>query len=184
MTVQRATKGLARFLVLSFFATAAVNAQSLADAARKEKERREKAGATTAPSFTDEDLKKEGASSESPKSGPSPAPRASSTRAPADHDEAWWRAQAAAKRSAVARAEAEVKRYEQLVEEARTGIRQPLPIDGVRQVPPRRVATDAEKRSAEAGLAASRLQLAEATKAMDDLEDEARRKQILPGWLR
>jgi len=186
MTVEGATRVLGCLFLLGSLGVAGANGQSLAEEARKQKERREKAGSptSTSPSFSNEDLQKQGGSSESQKESSKPGePRSSSTKTTGDHDEAWWRAQAQERRDAIVEAEAEVKRYEGLLEEARTGIRQPLPSDATRQVP-RRIVTDAERRLAEAALAASRLQLAEAKKAMDDLEDEARRKQILPGWLR
>jgi hypothetical protein len=46
------------------------------------------------------------------------------------------------------------------------------------------VVTDANRRAAEAALAAARSDLERAKKALADLEEEARGKGVLPGWLR
>lgn len=160
---------------------------SLADLAKKEKERREKAGATGAPAFSNEDLRKLPDSAEAnPNRSSDDGSRTSRTSRPTDDEgqsEAWWRSRANDGREEIAEAEQAVKHHEALVEEARTGIRQPQPGDATRQLPPR-VASDTERRAAQLGLSLSKQRLAQAKKAMDELEEEARKKQILPGWLR
>jgi hypothetical protein len=184
MTFERWARVLGGLCLLGGLGAGTAAGQGLADLAKKEKERREKAGSTGAPAFSNDDLEKRPDSAETNASDE--GSRSSRTTPPSDAEarsETWWRAQAEACREAIAEAEQAVKTYEALLEEARTGIRQPQPGDANKQLPPR-VATDSQKRAAEYGLALARRQLAQAKKDMDALEDEARKKQILPGWLR
>jgi hypothetical protein len=175
-----------------------VSGQSLAEAAKREKERRAKSG-PTGPAFTDEDLKEHGeaAGSTSGDAGDSAGKPAGEDaggdksaggrsftpkgRAGAG-DEAYWRGRAKARRDAVAAAEARVARA-QASDAQGGGIRQPLPIDAMKQVP-RSTATGRDQHGTDANLEAAKAELARARKALEDLEDEARRKGILPGWLR
>ena len=69
------------------------------------------------------------------------------------------------------------------LDQTHAGLRQPLPGDAMRQVP-RSVATDGDRHAAETNLEAAKAELARAHKALEDLEDEARKKGALPGWLR
>lgn len=173
--------------------------QSLAEAAKREKERRAKSG-PTGPAFTDEDLKRDGeaAVSTSGQEGDSegrPAgegtggdsstgPKSFTPKAGVGAgDEASWRRRAKARRDAVAAAEARVAQAQAALDQAPAGIRQPLPGDAIKQVPPS-TATDSDRRAAETNLGAAKAELARARKALEDLEDEARRKAALPGWLR
>jgi hypothetical protein len=185
--------GLALLLALG----PAASGQSLGEAARKEKERRQKAG-PTGPAFTGDDLRgyaeggpaAKGAAGAPDKSTAGEKP--SGDKATKDGtarggggpgDEAYWRARAKAARAAVEAAEARVAKAEAAAQRAPAGIRQPQPGDALRQVPPP-VVTDANRRAAEAALAAARSDLERAKKALADLEEEARRKGVLPGWLR
>lgn len=164
-----------------------VSGQSLAEAAKREKERRARSG-PTGPAFTDEDLKEHGeaAGSTSGDAGDSagkPAGEGATPRGRAGAgDEAYWRGRAKARRDAVAAAEARVARA-QASDAQGGGIRQPLPIDAMKQVP-RSTATGRDQQGTDANLEAAKAELARARKALEDLEDEARRKGILPGWLR
>jgi hypothetical protein len=163
----RSTALAATLCIFGFLMTSPTHGQSLSEAAAKEKERRKRADATKAtPSSATADVR--------------PAP-ATATEV---HSESWWRSHARTGREAIADAEAQVKYYEARIQEARTGIPQPQPGDASPPLPPTRVATDAEKREAEASLAQARRQLAAARKQMADLEDQARREQVPPEWLR
>lgn len=176
-----------------------VSGQSLAEAAKREKERRTKVG-SSGPAFTDEDLKRhgeedastsgdagdssgrpagEGPAGDKTTGGKSFTPKAREGAG----DEAYWRRRAKAVRDAVAAAEAPVAQAQATLDQTQAGIRQPQPGDAMKQVPPSTV-TDSARRAAEANLAAAKAELARARKAMEDLEDEARRKAALPGWLR
>ena len=61
---------------------------------------------------------------------------------------------------------------------------QPLPIDAMRQVPQSPFVKDPELLSAEQNLASAKSALDAARTALSELEEEARRKGIPPGWLR
>jgi len=180
-------------------AAGGVSGQSLAEAAKREKERREKTG-PNGPAFTDEDLKRrgeeeastsgeagdsagkpagEGTGGDKPSGGKSFTPKARTGAG----DEAYWRRRAKARRDAVAAAEARVAQAQATLDQTQAGLRQPLPGDAMRQVP-RSVATDSARRAAGTNLEAAKAELARARKAVEDLEDEARRKGVLPGWLR
>ncbi len=184
-------------LVLLLALGPAAPGQSLGEAARKEKERREKAG-PTGPAFTDEDLRgyAEGGAVGKPGAGAADKSaardKASAEKATKEGtarggngagDEAYWRGRAKAARAAVEAAEARVAQAEAAAQSAPAGIRQPQPGDALTQVPPS-VVTDAARRAAEAALAAARSELERAKKVQADLEEEARRKGVLPGWLR
>jgi len=191
MRIARMTQVAGGLALLLAFGPGA-SGQSLGEAARKEKDRREKAG-PTGPAFTDEDLRgyAEGgaAGPTKPPAGEKTSTEKSKKEGPAAGaggagDEAYWRARAKAARAAIAAAEARVAKAEVALRDApAAGIRQPQPGDAVAQVPPP-VVTDADQRGAEAALAAARSELERAKKAGNDLEEEARRKGALPGWLR
>jgi hypothetical protein len=181
------------------FAAGGAWGQSLAEAAKREKERRAKSG-PTGPAFGDEDLMHRGdaavsTSGEARDSAGGPVgegavgdkPSDTNTNMPTARrgagDEAYWRGRAKARRDAVTAAEARVTAAEAAADNTSSGIRQPLPGDAMKQVP-RSTVTDGAKRAAEANLEAAKAELARAQKALEDLEDEARRKGVLPGWLR
>jgi hypothetical protein len=185
--------------LLLIFAAGGVSGQSLAEVAKREKERRAKAG-PTGPAFSDQDLKHRGdaAASTSGEVGDSAAaptgegaagdkPSDTNTNMPQARrgatDEAYWRGRAKTRRDAVTAAEARVAAAEAAADNTEAGIRQPLPGDAMKQVP-RSTVTDGAKRAAEANLEAEKAELARARKALEDLEEEARRKGVLPGWLR
>jgi hypothetical protein len=196
MRLARTTRFVGGLALLLAFGPAAWG-QSLGEAARKEKERRQKAG-PTGPAFTDDDLRGYAESGPAAK-GAAGAPdkstageKSSGDKATKEGaarggggagDEAYWRSRAKAARAAVAAAEARVAQAEAAAQGASAGIRQPQPSDALTQVPPP-VVTDADRRAAEAALAAVRGDLERAKKVLADLEEEARRKGALPGWLR
>jgi len=166
--------------------------QSLGEAARKERERRKKAG-PVGPTFTDADLKagEPGGEPAPAASGEEPAPPGEvgepAVAPPGDEagpgTEVYWRERARTVRDRIAAAEDRLRRAETALEGARVGIRQPLPGDALKQVPDSPV-TDAERQAAEKEVAAARLERERARKAQEDLEDEARRREAPPGWLR
>ena len=170
----------ATICIIGILAAPPAPAQSLSEAAAKEKERRKKA--SSADSSASSDTQR----AEAPRAKAVPGAEAKAPPATATefHGESWWRSKARTGREAIADAEAQVKYYEARIEEARTGIHQPQPGDSIHPLPPARVATDAEKREAEASLAQAQKQLAAARKQMEDLEDQARREQVPPDWLR
>jgi carboxylesterase type B len=162
--IDRSTGIVVTLCMVGLLASSA-SGQSLADAAAKEKERRRRASESSAPPAT-------GA-----KSAPSTAAAATEV-----HTDSWWRSHSRTSREAVADAEAQVKYYQARLDEARTD-RQPGPADEPHAAP-LRVLTDTEKRDAEASLAAAQKQLAAARKQMQELEEQARREQVPPEWLR
>ena len=142
--------------------------QGLAEAAKREKERRAKAG-SSGPAFTDEDLKRRGegdasASGDAGDSSGKPAGEGSAGDKTSGKsftpkaregtgDEAYWRRRAKALRDAVAAAEAPVAQAQATLDKTQAGIRQPQPGDAMKQVPPSTV-SDGDRRAAEANLAA------------------------------
>ena len=189
-------------------------AQSLAEVAARDQERRARQGSPSAPAYTDADLR----ASPSPRPSPSPSPSpiswkgapakpigwkapvspspaaASRTAAPSplptpeapDRSaqeraqlEARWRATARERREALARAEARVAELEARI----TALRNDLSPVGLGD-PNREQTRQADIGQAQRELEAARVALATARKAVDDLEDDARRAGALPGWVR
>jgi hypothetical protein len=193
-----------------------VLAQSLAEVAARDKERRARQGSRPAPAYTDADLRASPSSSPSPSPSPSPiswqgapprpkgwtapspspsprgaaaAPRtASPSPSPEPPDrsaqeraalEARWRAVARERRETLARAEARVADLEARI----TALRNDLSPVGLGD-PNREQTRQAAIGQAQSELEAARAALAVAQKAVDDLEDDARRAGALPGWVR
>ena len=98
--------------------------------------------------------------------------------------ESYWRGRAQELRDAVAAAEKKVAEAQTKVDRTRKGLIQPLPIDAMRQIPPNPMLKSQELVGVEDELAAAQAELARASSALADFEDEARRKGALPGWLR
>jgi hypothetical protein len=99
--------------------------------------------------------------------------------------EAHWRDRANAARKAIAEAEKALADAQAKYDSTRKGaMTQPLPIDAMRQVPQSPFVKDQELLSAEKNLASAKSALDAARTALSDLEEEARRKGIPPGWLR
>ena len=183
------TAGLA---LVAFLAAApaaqTVRAQGLGDAAARERQEREKKAreGKPAPAYTNEALEGSGeqggqekatkdAGRESSVVSADSAPEAESGGA-----EVYWRRQADDDRRAIANAEnvlAEAEaRGAQLLQDRD-------PLSGL--LDPNRLQTlEAQRAKARADVAAARQSLAEARQALADLEEEARRKSVPPGWLR
>jgi hypothetical protein len=167
---------------------AMVFAQSLGEVAEKEKKRREqnaKSG-TKAPVITEEELKNNKgqlandpndpsaianqASSGRPASGGSSAP----ATAPTGRDEQAWRSRAAQARARLAQA---TKTYEtlnsQYLAPGESFVSRKTGQTIVR-----------DKEQLQQMVAQAKAQMVAAQKALDDLEESARRQNIPPGWLR
>ena len=94
-------------------------------------------------------------------------------------DEATWRQRADAARARIAEAEAVVASAEQRLAELRSDVAPEDPMNPFRQQ-----AREADIKNETARLEAARADVAAARQAFSDLEDEARRASIPPGWLR
>lgn len=99
-------------------------------------------------------------------------------------DEASWRRRAQGMRDAVARAEADVARIQKALDERRSGVSQPLPIDAMRQVPPDPLTQPPGAERLTQDLEAAKAAVVAARQAQADFEEEARKAGALPGWLR
>ncbi len=165
-------------MVLS--AAGSVLAQSLGELAAAEKKRRERSG--PARTFTNEDLDRI-------KKRPPGAPPTRSVREKSQEDafavrrgeEASWRSRAREAREV--RAAAEAKLAAAQAELAALDLdRQPSSTDLLD--PNRLQARERAKTAARERVAEARAELAAGKQALEDLEEEARRKRIPPGWLR
>lgn len=154
--------------------------QSLAEIAEKEKQKKK----TGAKVYTNEDLREQGA-----EPGASPKPSASASPTPASSPEPssaqvgglgedQWRATAEARRRAVKNAEAHVAaiqtRLNGLVVDGPTNVADPFRLQNM----------EAERAKALQELEDAKAAIEGARKALEDFEDDARRKSVPPGWLR
>lgn len=99
-------------------------------------------------------------------------------------DEASWRRRAAAAQDAVTRADADVARISGELDNVRRGQSQPLPIDAMRQVPPNALTPPPDADRLTRDLEAAKAAAVKARQAVADLEEEARKAGVPPGWLR
>ncbi len=98
--------------------------------------------------------------------------------------EAYWKQRAENLRKAVADAEAKVAKVQKEIDGLRQGQMQPLPSDGIRQVPPDPLTGSADAAPLHAQLDAAKDELAKARQALADLDEEARKASVPPGWIR
>lgn len=207
--------------VLALTLPTSVRAQSLGDAAARERDRRARQS-PGAPSYDDYDLQKGKPPSPSPSPSPHPSPAARtgtppprvlrggrvagsrppspapavtpSPSAPAatatpevpaapssgpEASEAYWRARARDLRDALGNAERQVAELEARVNALRNDLAPTNAMQASREQH-RRAALG----QAVADLEQAQAAVARARQALEDLEDEARRKGALPGWLR
>jgi hypothetical protein len=142
------------------------HAQSLGEIARRAQEKKKQTPGSPAPSYTEDDLtsrprKSKGAVSELAVTGP-PTPAAAVTPTPEPDRvrlERAWRARFAQARARIA--EADARAYEDRIEV--------VFVSGIPVQQKVRIKVDTPE-------------LREATKALDDLEEELRRAGGLPGW--
>jgi hypothetical protein len=185
-------KTLSSFVVVAAIATPlAVSAQGLAGVAKKEEERRK----TVQPGkvYKNGDLKTDITSSPatpspgnaSPQAPATPAaPAAGAPPAPAPggkadgvKDEAYWRARITTARSALERS--------RIFADALQSRLNALTTDKIsRDDPAQRAQLELEHQRAAAELDRVKKEIADQTKAIADIEEEARRANVPPGWLR
>lgn len=177
---------IAAVALLFVFTAGVVSAQSLAELAAKEKERRKHLSGTNKV-YTNDDLERISAGEAHPAATPAPrgsrsgADDASSESDARKRQEAFWRADLGRARGKVRAAEARVADLEARIADLSED-RRPSPPDLLD--PSRLQKREAEKRKAIGQLEEAREALADARKALDALLEEARRKGVPPGWLR
>lgn len=180
-----------------------VLAQSLAELAAREKERRKKAGGT-AQTFTDDDLKKDRVVAPSPepaagaeavstsrrgkRGGPGlgdyDQPKEAATFEPEPVDDEQWRTTAAQLRDAIAKAEKAVAEAQKKLDAIPSGVGQPQPSDGLRQLPVSPYVKEPAYEAAEKELADAKAAVVVAKTALGDFEEKARKAGVPPGWIR
>src|SRR6266545_7941684 len=188
MTAMRLTR-LTTWLLLSglCYTSAPLRAQSLGDVAKKEEERR-KAVASAGKVYTNKDLP----SVPSPTTPPAPATPESRTDAPKDKqteaqpgaegkpvvkDQAYW----AERKKTV---QGQLDRDQTLSDALQSRINA-LTTDFVnRSDPAQRAVIERDRQKALAELTNLKKQIDDDKKALADLEEEARRTGVPPGWLR
>lgn len=176
-------------------ATAAA-AQGLGEAAQREQERRKKSG-TPGKVYTDDDLKqgvRPGAPGAKPRGDAAAGRTAEAGDESALHEQAqkYWRGRFADARGAVRKAEDGVAAAQARVEAARNPMRAPsgsarppTAADATKYDPfDQRNTGGDELAKAEAALAKAQQDLEKARKTLADLEEEARKKGVPPGWQR
>jgi cell division protein FtsN len=188
-------------LALLLAGPALVRAQSLGEVAKREQEKQEKKKKSGKPPatvkvYTEEDLKKareseSGAVTVLPENGNVDAAPAASSEddevvsgegRPAGgrrRTEAYWRGRATRLRDAVAEADQRIKELETRI----AGLRNDMNPTNL-QDPNRLQTRDRELREAMGSLDAARREAETARKALDGLEEEARRAGAPPGWVR
>jgi hypothetical protein len=139
---------------------------------------------TTKREFTNEDLPKRpspspGAKASAPAAGVTAPPPPSGTSGDSSSQEAFWRSKAEEHRGAIRQGEARIKELEEKIADLRMDRNPTNLLD-----PNREQTRQAEIAKAQAELESTRSSLAASRKALEDLEEEARRKNIPPGWLR
>lgn len=180
----------ASVVLIAVAASSAASAQSLAALAKKEEERRKTA--KTGKVFTNGDLKGENtAPAPTPSSATgnaSPTAPVPSTQVPAINvpvgkadtevkDEAYWRKRITAARSALERS--------RIFADALQSRINALAADFVnRDDPAQRAQIELEKQRALAEIERVKQEIADQTKAISDIEEEARKAGVPPGWLR
>ena len=164
-------------------------AQGLGELAAQEKARRARLKGQKARTFTDEDLKRDKPAATpgdetAGQGGQSLAPPETSTASDESAleraaEKAQWNARAEAARGEVREAEAKIAQIQDRIAALLTD-REPTDL----QNPFRLQTREAEIGKARQDLEAAQTALTTARKALADLEDEARRKSVPPGWLR
>jgi hypothetical protein len=172
--MRRLVPSTVAFIVL-FLASLAttVAGQSLGEVAeRTSKERKGKGGKV----YTNDDLTAEHSAAPPPASAATaPAASPAPTMDPAQR----WRRDAKARRDAITRAEAKVAAIQARLDAMR------LDLNPTNVGDPNRLQTlEADKATAQAELDAAKDELAKARQAQEDLEEEARKSGVPPGWLR
>jgi hypothetical protein len=160
-------------------------AQSLADVARAEEARRKIAPKAT-KTYTNQDLRPDGRPSQpapstpaatSPTVEPTPTPEAAEKKSEPPRDEKYWRARIFGARERLDRTK--------LFAEALQSRVNALTTDFVnRDDPAQRAVIGQERQKALDEIARVQKEIQELTRAIADIEEEARRAGVPPGWLR
>jgi hypothetical protein len=167
-----------------------VTAQSLGEAAAREDKRKKKAPASAGRVYTEEDLRPGSLSADAkpspapkatpqPATTPAPAPTPDTDDAAREAQKAVWRGRADQARREIAAAEVEVRGHEARVEELRNDRGTGNAMD-----PFRLQTLQSDLAAARASLEAARAKVTAARQRLDELEEEARRAGVPPGWLR
>jgi hypothetical protein len=159
-----------------------VSAQSLGDVARKEAARRKKV-AKPAKVYTNDDVG--GAEATAPPAAPADAaaaaPPPKPEEKPADEgpkkDEAYWRARIGEARTGLNRA----KMFHDALQSRINGLSADF---AARDDPAQRAALSSDRQKAVAELDRVKKEIADFEKQIRDIEDEARKAGVPPGWLR
>ena len=177
-----ATTGLA--LIMGLRAGAALaQTPSLAELAQKEQERRKALKTTAAKVFSDKDLPKTQtpAVASTVPSTPTPVvaeqPKPAETKADDQKDEAWWRTRIAQAREAQRRAEAFAEALQSRINALSTDMVN-------RDDPYQRAKLGDDRQKALAELQRVTNEIEQSKKEIADIEEEARRANVPPGWLR
>lgn len=181
-------------VVLIALAQGRASAQSLADVARQEEARRKN---IKAPSkvLTNEDLRHAGVpetppvgSEQKPAQGQPPTPAGGGSNPPANapqesaakepaKDQAYWRGR-------IAEARNQLERTKTFMEAVQTRINALMTDFVNRDDPAQRAVIERERQKNVAELERLKKEIQEQTKANADIEEEARRAGVPPGWLR
>ena len=180
---------IALFTALLVATPALLSAQGLATIAKKEEERR-KGVKTNGKVYTNDNLKTDITASAPPAAATNASPAAPSTQVPSVNlpggeaapdgevkDEAYWRSRITAARSALERS--------RIFGEALQSRINALTTDIVNRADPaQRAQLELERQRALAELDRVKHEIADHTKAITDIEEEARKAGVPPGWLR
>jgi DNA repair exonuclease SbcCD ATPase subunit len=155
---------------------------SLAELAQKEQERRKALKATAAKVYSDKDLPKPAtppvasAVPSTPTVVP-PEPKPAEQKPVEQKDEAWWRARIAQAKEAQRRAEAFAEALQSRINALATDMVN-------RDDPYQRAKISDDRQKALAELQRVTNEIEQAKKDIADIEEEARRANVPPGWLR
>jgi hypothetical protein len=176
--------GSAGLAVLFCLRAGAVFAQTptLAELAQKEQERRKGLKASAAKVYSDKDLPKPAAPAvaSTVPSGPTPVPaeqKPAEAKPDEQKDEAWWRARIGQAREAQRRAEAFAEALQSRINALSTDMVN-------RDDPDQRAKLGDDRQKALAELQRVTNEIEQSKKEIADIEEEARRANVPPGWLR
>jgi hypothetical protein len=174
---------LAAVVALCAVTVVTAQTQSLAEVARKEQERR-KTQKPASKTYTNKDLP-ESAKGRTAQPAPPPQPVTEGTKPPADKsasgedekDETWWKTR-------INQAREELRRNEAFAEALQTRINS-LSADFVNRDDPAQRALIADDRNkAIVEIARVKAEIDRGKKQIEDIEEEARKAGVPPGWLR
>ena len=171
-------------VVVTLALAASASAQSLGDVARKEEARRKKLS-KAGKVYTNDDLQGVDAAAQpaapAPDAAAAPAQQKPEEKPNADQgpkkEEAYWRARIGEARNGLERA----KTFRDALQSRINGLGADF---AARDDPAQRSAISADRQKAMAELERVKKEIADFTKQISDIEDEARKAGVPPGWLR